>query len=180
MKGTAQHGDLVNARWNQVGVTTAPGFGTYWSLSGLFNGNQTDRGVSPSTGVSQRVVDGAVLGVALDINGDTVTVTFFRDGCCLGPGLRTTCADPSAAIYPVVSAGHTGDTFSIRVFQRVPALQEGQGADRVASTSANRFLLRGQWTCAHRDVATLCCARDSLGALGAAEVDAELGGSETN
>lgn len=143
VQGKEQGDAPVNARWSEplsksetsyfevtveeltsnakVGIATEAYFKKGYAMKGLFfNGNLTDGSAGLQFGFGKVIQKGMVIGVRIDLEAEKVTVIFFQDGRCLGPGFIARREAPDALVYPVVSAGHDGDRFSIKFPLPVP------------------------------------------------------------
>mmetsp|Transcript_41213 Transcript_41213/g.104815 ORF Transcript_41213/g.104815 Transcript_41213/m.104815 type:complete len:262 (-) Transcript_41213:73-858(-) len=120
-----------------IGIATKKSFGPGYKLKGAFlggPGNLADGGALLRGGFSKEVVQGAVIGVQLDLKTeDSVGMTFWHDGRCLGPGILAS-RPAGEAVYPVVSARSAGDAFTLR-------LCPPPGPEAVAAAEAAHHLL---------------------------------------
>eukprot|EP00928_Gymnodinium_smaydae_P072627 TRINITY_DN55961_c0_g1_i1.p1 TRINITY_DN55961_c0_g1~~TRINITY_DN55961_c0_g1_i1.p1 ORF type:complete len:353 (-),score=79.82 TRINITY_DN55961_c0_g1_i1:116-1108(-) len=142
VKGKPQGDSPVNARFSKaltsgayfevkaadlrgsafVGVATEEGFKKGYAAKGLFFGGNLSNGSGlVRSKFGDCLAKGDVIGVLFEscrilspIKEETVTVTFYQNGRCLGPAFVSRMATPGAAVYPVVKAGTEGDKFLIR------------------------------------------------------------------
>lgn len=155
----------VNARWSEplslsgtsyfevtveelasnakVGIATEAHFKKGYAMKGLFfNGNLTDGSAGLQFGFGEVIQTGMVIGVRVDLETEKVTVIFYQDGRCLGPGFISKREAQDALVYPVVSAGHDGDRFSIKFPLPVPLQLERQPLREEKDLFLGKWLLK--------------------------------------
>eukprot|EP00928_Gymnodinium_smaydae_P055156 TRINITY_DN38752_c0_g1_i1.p1 TRINITY_DN38752_c0_g1~~TRINITY_DN38752_c0_g1_i1.p1 ORF type:complete len:333 (-),score=53.39 TRINITY_DN38752_c0_g1_i1:124-1122(-) len=118
-----------------IGVTTEAGFKKGYGIRGLlFNGNLSNGNQLIKADFGDFHKTGDVIGVLFEscrilspVKEETVTVTFYQNGRCLGPAYVSKMLNPGTEVFPVISAGSEGDKFMIR-FGKAPTqrLREGK------------------------------------------------------
>eukprot|EP00928_Gymnodinium_smaydae_P046649 TRINITY_DN31092_c0_g1_i1.p1 TRINITY_DN31092_c0_g1~~TRINITY_DN31092_c0_g1_i1.p1 ORF type:complete len:381 (-),score=56.10 TRINITY_DN31092_c0_g1_i1:139-1281(-) len=130
-----------------VGVTTKAGFGPGYKLKGLMfggPGNLSNGSGGLVTGFADQVKTGDIIGVDLDLsNQDTVDVTFWQSGKCLGKAFAA-CPRPSgAAVFPVVSGKSVGDSFRLSLRKKTPVFNPPPQHGAVGKWQLQRLQLGG-------------------------------------
>lgn len=125
-----------------IGVSSSQGFAQGYKCKGLFfggPGNLSSGGALVRGGFGEKITKGMVIGVLVQISAEAVTVTFYQNGRCLGPGFVAERSTP-AEVFPVVSASSDGDRFAIRFPETAPDIRDRQPQGGGASHPA-----QGAW-----------------------------------
>lgn len=112
---------LEHAQSTFLGVATEEGFAQGYKCKGLFFGrNLSDGGGLVREGFGENFSKGMKIGVLTEFEGETIKLTFYQDGRCLGPGFASK-RKTDRPVYPVVKAGHDGNRYAIRFPESAPA-----------------------------------------------------------
>lgn len=125
-----------------IGVASEKGFAPGYKCKGLFfggPGNLSSGGALVRPGFGKPIKKGAVIGVLVQISEEAVTVVFYQNGRCLGPGFVAERSVPSD-VFPVVSTSSDGDRFAIRFPSTVPDIR-----DRQPEGGAKSHPAQGAW-----------------------------------
>ena len=129
---------LASDHGASVGITTRASFAKGWKCRGLFfGGNLSNGGALVRSKFGDTPKTGMTIGVLTEITEESVTVTFYQDGRCLGPAFQSK-RSTQAEIFPVVHSSGEGDRFAIRFPEVAPASTQRQAKDYSSLHPAER------------------------------------------